>query len=269
MAAVTLGWVGPPLSLAEYDVLWHCHHGEDVLKPLVLDTPSEGATYERRSGLESQAWEALRRKGYVTGNRIEDGVGALLDVLRSPQVELDLRWQGPSMPQRALAVRAGHVALLAVLRADRLWLRRIDPSGLAGALVALLPRWAPAQIRSESAPVRAVETANERLRRRARQAVDQPYGEIMDALGAEFRSVQARELFTAVAADRSGERGEFGAAARVRGVRHRGDHSVTVVDATFGRCLVVRRDGFVTIAGGDDGKIIGSLCAAVDAVSVR
>jgi hypothetical protein len=41
------------------------------------------------------------------------------------------------------------------------------------------------------------------------------------------------------------------------------------VDARFGRCVVVRRDGFVTIADGHDRRIIGSLCRALDAASLR
>jgi hypothetical protein len=262
-------WIGPPLTVREYDVLWHCHHGDGIAKPLVLDTPSPGTTWEDRHGLIRATWPELRWKGYVTQRRIEPGVVAVLNLLARPLAALDLRWFGRAS-RHALAVCHGDLGLLAVLDAGLLRVGRLDPSLLPEGLLGVLPAGQAPWSGSESMPLRGLQFAEARLRRRTDRLARQPYGEVVDALRAEGGDPRACELFARVAVTPAWERGELGAAAVVRGMRRRAEGAISVVDVPrMGRCLVVRRAAYVTLTGGAPARVAWVLRDALGSLTGR
>jgi hypothetical protein len=128
------------LTPIELDFLWEVRHAGDV--PYPLEIQSHGATEDERAVLRRQVMANLRERGMIDhGGRLEPQLEDWLGVLGSPMQSIDSVFlpELGAEPVRALAAASRGTALLVTQDSRGLALRRIDPSGLASAIVEQLP----------------------------------------------------------------------------------------------------------------------------------
>lgn len=226
----------PTLSHLEFDLCWdHLKLGE---YPTILSIPSHGATSDERRTLLDGAWQALRTRGLVEHGALDPRLADSLELLARPEREVDARLRLDDGPRvRAVAAaRRGH-AVLAVLTAETLALRRIDESQLADSVVALLPPQQAPRSRSISLPSadleKAAATAGESASRMEMALRDNGVAR------PDARKVAA-VLGNVV------RMGQFGTAARpmrngAPGQRKRGPYAVSFYDTSEGRWQFTRR----------------------------
>ena len=148
-------------------------------------------------------------------------------------------------PLRGLAASDGRRGVLAVVRAGQVVLTAIRPTGLAMALLSLLPEVRPGSGNALSAPLDVVRKAAERSNR----ASDSGH----DVRAALIRSGMSRDdatLMSELATGRTAG-GQFG-------VTHRNERASTVVtwfDTAKGRYLLVSDGSWLSVAPADNSRI--------------
>jgi hypothetical protein len=228
----------------EYEVAWSSLGLGRM--PYPLSVLSVGVLHEERTRIVEGAWKSLAAQGLASGTHVEDDFADLLTLLAKPQVSVDVLGD-IGEPLRALAVRDGDAAALAILTDAGLTLRTIHPSTLASSLTELLPY-------AESGPGHAFTF---------------PYSVLQAALSAEdgddeedvffggdqhdvlvragMSTGDARMFAELVGARRQG--GQFGINTRnrSRGGMARQPTLVTWFDTAAGRYLVVREQDWLSV----------------------
>jgi hypothetical protein len=234
---------GAFLSTAEFDVLWS-HLGLGQM-PYPLAVLSVGFLPEERARVVEQAWAGLAKDGLARGTEVDDDLAAMLRLLAQPAISVDALGD-IGAPLRALAVRDGNAAALAVLTGEGLSLRPIRPTSLASSITSLLPDAGPGPGHAFTFPqgvLRAVLADGD-------DDDDDPFfgGDEHDVLVRAGMSVgDARLLAELVDSRRYG--GQFGinTRRRSRGGMDRGPTLVTWFDTPAGRYLVVREQEWVSV----------------------
>jgi hypothetical protein len=136
----------------------------DIALPRILDVPWHGATVEERAILLQRGWNEAARHNVGTAERIDPFVRDAFELLAHPQLSIELV-VGNVQARRddgAIAVTDGQFALLARYDERGLMLAAVRPTGLAPALVGLLPGHPPGRGHSASAPTDVLRGAVER-----------------------------------------------------------------------------------------------------------
>ncbi|WP_433270413.1 ESX secretion-associated protein EspG [Actinosynnema sp. CS-041913] len=247
------------LSRLEFDLCWdHLNLGEH---PTILSIPSHGATSDERRALLDDAWRTLAARGLVARGELDARLAGWLDLVARPDREVDARLRLDDGPRiRAVAAaRRGH-AVLAVLTAESLVLKRIEETMLADAVVSLLPPHRTPRARSVSLPsadlAKAAATAGESASRMEialrDNGVARPDAQkVVSVLGGVVRM------------------GQFGVAVRpsrngAPGPRKRGPYAVSFYDTAEGRWQFTRRpsgDGreWSTLSPADHQRLVHSV----------
>jgi hypothetical protein len=229
------------LSTVEYDVLWS-QLGLGRM-PYPLGVPSVGFLAEERAGFIAQAWEGLAERGLAEGTHLDEEVAELLRLLAHPALSVDVLGD-VGEPLRALAVRDGDAAAVAMLNGAGLTLSAIHHTALSSSLTGLLPY-------AEPGPGHAFTFPHGVLRAALADEADEDVffgGDEHDVLvRAGMGAGDARLLAELVDARRHG--GQFGINSRhrSRGVMVREPTLVTWLDTAAGRYLVVREQDWVSV----------------------
>lgn len=155
MAAIAL--LPPLVADAVRDAL-------QVALPKALPVPWHGATWDERARLLQRGWEEARRQDVGTPDRLDPFVRDAFALLAHPHVSVELV-VGDVRARRdecAIAVTDGGFALLARYDERGLMLEAVRPTGIASALVGLLPAHPPGRGYSASAPTEVLARAAER-----------------------------------------------------------------------------------------------------------
>ncbi|SDF59564.1 EspG family protein [Lentzea fradiae] len=218
------------LSAEEFDVVWERLNAGPM--PLVLKVPSPGKTRDERLQLENRVYRQLDHRGLGNSRGLSGELEGLLRMFVKPEREADGRlWLGHSL--RVLAVANGDRVALATMRDDQLTFQPWEGSGLASAVLSVLPAHPAGTGLSVTLPSADVERAISRTDGSPK------------SLEAEFRGVGLREddakalvkMFTGIQ-----HTGNFGAAARDKyGKRCRPERVVAFFDTEEGRYLQQRR----------------------------
>src|SRR5205807_1696603 len=134
------------MSALAYDVLWEATGIED--KHLALLSPSPGATYEERREYERRAWAELNQLDIARGDQADPAVLDALALLVRGQQEV-FAWYtteaGQRLPHSAVvAAASGQHGVVAQLTGDTFHIGPARPTGLADALLSVLPQQPPA-----------------------------------------------------------------------------------------------------------------------------
>ncbi|HEY4457930.1 MAG TPA: ESX secretion-associated protein EspG [Pseudonocardiaceae bacterium] len=230
------------LTNAEFDVVWS-HLGLGPM-PYPLAVLSVGFLPEERAAVVDKAWADLATDGLARGTEVAEDLAERLRLLAQPAISVDALGDiGSTL--RALAVRDGNVAALAILTGEGLTLRSIRPTSLAGSITSLLPDAGPGPGHAFTFPqgvLRAILADGD--------DDDDPFfgGDDHDVLVRAGMSVgDARLLGELVASRRYG--GQFGinTRRRSRGGMDRLPTLVTWFDTPSGRYLVVREQDWVSV----------------------
>lgn len=127
----------PPLVL---DFLWEAMQAGEL--PYPLELRSHGTTVDERAALRHRVQGELRSAGLLDGSgRLEPHIEDWLGVLANPTLTIDSVFlpELDAEPVSALAAMNGGTAVLATQTGAGLRLRQIHTSGLASAIVELLP----------------------------------------------------------------------------------------------------------------------------------
>ncbi len=218
------------LSAEEFDVVWERLDVGPM--PLVLKVPSPGKTREERISLENRVHQQLDHRRLGNSRGLAPELDGLLRMFVKPEREADGRlWLGHSL--RVLAVANGDQGALATLRDNQLTFRPWAGSGLASAVLSVLPQHPAGTGLSVTLPSADIEKA-------AAQTDGSP-----KSMEAAFRGIGLREddakalvkMFTGVV-----RTGNFGAAARDKyGKRCRPERVISFFDTEEGRYLQQRR----------------------------
>lgn len=220
------------LSWLEYDFLWE--HLELGRRPPVLDINSHGRTFEERDQLRT-AWKSLAGKGYGTPGDVDPDLRACLRVLARPEWEVDGRLHlSADGPRTSVLIGAnGARAAVAVLDTEHLTVRPTAATGLARAMVAVLPDHPAGTGTSITLPA-------ETLDRCAARAGSDPDALRRALVSAGLGKDEARKIVNV--ASQVVRFGHIGAAHTPRhGDRQRADHVVSFYDNPQGRYLFTRR----------------------------
>ena len=136
----------------------------DVALPRTLQVPWHGATFDERAMLLGGAWEEAPRYHIGTPDDIDPFVRDAFELLAHPHVSVELV-VGDFRARRdesAIAVSDGGFALVARYDERGLMLEAVRPTGVASALVGLLPTHPPGRGHSASAPTEVLRVAAER-----------------------------------------------------------------------------------------------------------
>lgn len=131
------GELFPPIVL---DFLWEALHAGEL--PYPLEVRSHGETMDERASLRRQVHEDLRAAGLLDATgRLEPHLEDWLGVLANPTLSIDSVFlpEFDAEPVSALAGLNGGTAILATQTKEGLRLRKIHASGLASAIVDMLP----------------------------------------------------------------------------------------------------------------------------------
>jgi hypothetical protein len=218
------------LSAEEFDVVWERLNVGPM--PLVLKVPSPGKTRDERIALENRVHQQLDQRRLGNSRGLSAELDGLLRMFVKPEREADGRlWLGHSL--RVLAVANGDYGALATLRDNRLTFQPWAGSGLASAVLSVLPAHPAGTGISVTVPSADIE-----------KAVANTDGS-PKSMEAAFRGIGLREddakallkMFTGLV-----HTGNFGAAARDKyGKRCRPDRVVAFFDTEEGRYLQQRR----------------------------
>ncbi|MFI6098611.1 ESX secretion-associated protein EspG [Lentzea sp. NPDC051213] len=218
------------LSAEEFDVVWERLNVGPM--PLVLKVPSPGKTRDERIALENRVHQQLDQRRLGNSRGLSAELDGLLRMFVKPEREADGRlWLGHSL--RVLAVANGDFGALATLQDKQLTFQPWAGSGLASALLSVLPAHPAGTGMSVTVPSEDIE-----------KALGNTDGS-PKSMDAAFRNIGLREddakalvkMFTGL--ERTGN---FGAAARDKyGKRCRPDRVVSFFDTEEGRYLQQRR----------------------------
>ena len=218
------------LSAEEFDVLWERMNVGPM--PLVLKVPTPGKTRDERIQLENRVYQQLDHRRLGNSRGLSSELDGLLRMFVKPEREADGRlWLGYSL--RVLAVANGEWGALATLRDDQLTFQPWAGSGLASAVLSVLPSHPAGTGLSVTLPSADIEKAISRTDGSPK------------SMEAEFRGIGLREddakalvkMFTGLV-----HTGNFGAACRDKyGKRWRPERVVAFFDTEEGRYLQQRR----------------------------
>jgi hypothetical protein len=218
------------LSAEEFDVVWERLNVGPM--PLVLKVPSPGKTRDERIALENRVHQQLDQRRLGNSRGLSSELDGLLRMFVKPEREADGRlWLGHSL--RVLAVANGDYGALATLRDDQLTFQPWAGSGLASAVLSVLPQHPAGTGLSVTLPSADIE-----------KAISGTDGS-PKSMEAAFRGIGLREddakalvtMFTGLV-----HTGNFGAAARDKyGKRCRPERVVAFFDTENGRYLQQRR----------------------------
>ncbi|HEX7302191.1 ESX secretion-associated protein EspG [Lentzea sp.] len=218
------------LSAEEFDVVWERLNAGPM--PLVLKVPSPGKTRDERIQLENRVYRQLDHRRLGNSRGFSGELEGLLRMFVKPEREADGRlWLGHSL--RVLAVANGDWGALATMRDDQLTFQPWAGSGLASAVLSVLPSHPAGTGLSVTLPSADIE-----------KAIAGTDGS-PKSMEAAFRGVGLREadaqalvtMFTGLV-----HTGNFGAAARDKyGKRWRPERVVAFFDTEEGRYLQQRR----------------------------
>ena len=224
------------LSAVEFDVVWAALDLGPT--PAALAVPSPGRTHTERRRVVAGAWSRLRERGLAGPSGAEPGLAESLRLLAAPTERLELRAWGRA-PVRAVAARCGDEAVLARRRGGDV---EVAPcASVPTAVVALLPPAPPGPGRSASTPTATLDAA-----------LDHPSGAGLraDLLGRGVAPDDAGPL--ALMLHGTTGRAQLGVLLADRwGTLRRAAEVLDVLDGPRGRHLVVRRDGWTTVAPTD------------------
>src|SRR5215207_9223903 len=135
-----------------------------VSLPRALPVPWHGATWDERAELLRRSWDEAQQHNLATADRIDPFVRDAYALLAHPQVSVELV-VGDVRARRdesAIAVTDGGFALMARYDQRGLMLEAVRPTGIASALVGLLPAHPPGRGHSASVLTDVLTRAAER-----------------------------------------------------------------------------------------------------------
>ncbi|ACU40023.1 ESX secretion-associated protein EspG [Actinosynnema pretiosum subsp. pretiosum] len=248
------------LTPRQLDVLWQ-DLGLGRL-PYPLDVPSLGATEAERARLREQVLAEL-------GGQPDHRLVSLLRLLADHRVSVDAIAH-VERPIRAVAVSDGDRAALAVIDSGSVGLLEIRPTSLARSIVEVLPAGAAGPGSSLSLRVETMSAAVA-MQGQSDGDEDDPWGDSeVDERTALQRAGLSREDATALselAANRKAG-GQFGVSHGGGGGyrAQRAGVTITWFDTHQGRYLMVRENGWLSLAPTDNDRIasrIDSVLAGV------
>ncbi|MEU4801767.1 ESX secretion-associated protein EspG [Actinosynnema sp. NPDC023587] len=248
------------LTPRELDVLWH-----DLALgrlPYPLDVPSVGSTGEERARLRA---EVLAEYGDPDPRLVD-----LLRLLADHQVAVDAVAH-VDRPVRAVAASTGQRAVLAVVDSDRIGLLEIRPTALARSIVEVLPHGAAGP--GSALSVR-LETLDDALALHQAQEDDEddddPWGGSgLDERAALQKAGLSREDAATISELATGRvaGGQFGVTTGGGFRATRAGVLITWFDTTHGRYLVVREDGWLSLAPTDNDRIATRIASVLSSVA--
>jgi len=136
-----------------------------VTLPSALRVPWHGATYEERAVLLERAWEDESGFDVGTPDHIDPFVHDAFQLLAHPEVSVELVVGNPKAKrdETAIAVTDGGFALVARFDERGLMLEAARPTGLAPALVGLLPPHPPGRGHSASVLTAVLQEVTDRV----------------------------------------------------------------------------------------------------------
>jgi hypothetical protein len=249
------------LTQAELAVLWQ-HHELGRL-PYPLDVPSFGATESERKSIEHDVRDDLASRGLIYDQELL----GLLHLLAEHDVAVDAVGYF-DRAVRALAVSNGDQAAMVIIDGDQVGVLEVRPTGLARAVVDVLPDGAAGPGAGLSVPLDVLHTAV-RLYEDAPESED-PWGDddLDERQALEQAGLSGQDAATV--AELATSRvcgGQFG----VNRVSSQltADRSHVVInwfDTVQGRYLMVTENGWLSLAPTDNERIahrIDSVLAAV------
>lgn len=221
------------LSTHEFDILWWALDLGRM--PYPLEVPRIGRTPEQRAEFANEVYRELADRHLMTGEAVDAGLVSALRLLTRHHVAVDVVGD-IGYPVRALAAADRESAVLAVLAGGELWLTRVAPTALAGAITGVLPTCVPGTGPEKSLPYRQS-------------------GDAVDPLGEAI----------AVAGLAGGRRtcGLFGASA---GEHHRATAPVLWVDTDEGRYVMARDGSALHVEPGDTARLeqrVGAMLSGI------
>lgn len=224
------------MSVLAYDVLWAATGLED--KHLALLSPSPGATYDERRDYERRAWAELNQLDLARGDQPDPDVLDALALLVRGQQEV-FAWYTTESEQRlphsaVVAVASGHDGVVAQLTGDTFHIGPARPTGLADALLSVLPSNPPAVTPSLTFPLHQLTGGSPQRR-------DDYGGSYMSTVDNRSGSDQVRRARELLTKPRRGG-GHLHAASRDRfGRRTVSPQKVTYIDTDEGRLALLEQ----------------------------
>lgn len=247
------------LTTRQLDVLWH-HLGLGRL-PYPLDVPSLGATGEERARLRA---EVLAELGEPDERLVE-----LLRLLADHRVSVDAVAH-IQRPLRALAAANGDRAVLAIIDSGKVGLVEIRPTALAREIVEVLPEGTAGPGNALSLRLETLSAAVALQDELQEDDEDDPWGSSeVDERTALQKAGLSREDAAAVselAANRVAG-GQFGVSVGGGYRSTRAGTLITWFDTHQGRYLMVREDGWLSLAPTDNDRIATRIASVLTAVS--
>lgn len=237
------------LAPAEFNLLWQ--RLGLAAKPLELNVPAQGATRTEAARLSARAADALRTRALLTGDQPEPRVAGLLNLLASPEAQVDLRWAiGVDVPElRGLVAVRGKNSVLALWDGDAVNLRSVRRDMLAEELVSALGEYHAGGGRSVTSPAEVVMRAS-------RESGDDRdrFQRKLVAGGISRDDARAWRDFVSVPSLRAGQIGasafdQWGKPVRARWVIH-------VLDTEWGRYATYERRGYRTVISADRDRLV-------------
>ncbi len=136
-----------------------------VTLPSALRVPWHGATYDERAVLLERAWEEAPAFNVGTPDAIDPFVHDAFQLLAHPEVSVELVVGNPraKRDETAVAVTDGGFALMARFDERGLMLEAARPTGLAPALVGLIPPHPTGRGHSASVPTAVLRDVTDRV----------------------------------------------------------------------------------------------------------
>ncbi|GGM51261.1 ESX secretion-associated protein EspG [Longimycelium tulufanense] len=249
------------LTTAALDIVWHDR--ELGTMPYPVDLQSHGRTMAERAALRDAVHADLTADGLLQRGRLEPDLEDLLSVLSKPHLVLDVVGY-TDRPLRAVAATDGMSAALVVLDGDVAGISAIRTTGLASAVVGLLPSRPAGDGHAMTVPLAAFSQAIDR---------DEPFAdpdrdERSALVHAGVARRESRELVDLAASRVAG--GQFGVSRSepYRSDRYRCGSVVSWFDTDRGRYLAVPDGTWLSIAPTDSARLaarIDTLLAAAQA----
>lgn len=236
------------LEAAEFNLLWS-RLGLPA-KPLELNVPAQGATRTEAARLSAKAADTLRAKALLTGDEPTPRVAGLLNLLASPEAQVDLRWAvGVGVPElRGLVAVRGKNSVLALWDGEAVTLRSVRRDLLAEELVSALGEYHAGGGRSVTSPAEVVLRAS-------RESGDdsERFQRKLVAGGVSRDDARAWRDFVSVPRLRAGQVGasvfdQWGKPVRAPWVVH-------VLDTEWGRYATYERRGYRTVISADRDRL--------------
>ncbi|MBP2338951.1 hypothetical protein JOF41_005129 [Saccharothrix coeruleofusca] len=248
------------LTPVQLDVLWH-HLGLGRL-PYPLDVPSVGETGEERARLRA---EVLAELGEPDERLVE-----LLRLLADHRVAVDAVAH-IERPVRALAAAGGDRAVLAIIDSGKVGLVEIRPTALAREIVEVLPEGTAGPGNALSLRLESLSAAVAFQQESDEDDEDDPWGSSSDvdertALQKAGLSRDDAAAVSELAANRVAG-GQFGVSVGGGYRSTRAGTLITWFDTHQGRYLMVREDGWLSLAPTDNDRIATRIASVLSAVA--